>query len=227
MATFVIEEYLEALYDMQEDGRPVIAARLAERMGVSAPTMTDTLRRMAHQGFVTVDEARVISLTAKGLQVAEAMVRRHRLSERWLTDVLGIDWASAHREACKLEHAISPEVEEMLAKHLNSPSTCPHGNPIPGSEPTPGGEAVPLDRVAAGDEVTLISISHSVERDPALLDYLQRNGLVPGATFKVEETAVGAGLVILSEGERRISLGMAASAHLRVRIRRPSTSSTA
>ena len=125
----------------------MIGVRLAERIGVSAPTMTETLKRMVGQGYVVVDNRKEISLTENGREVAESVVRRHRLSERWLTDVLGLDWAKAHQEACKLEHAISAEVEERLARMLEHPSTCPHGNPIPGSDYKYIEGLVTLDRV--------------------------------------------------------------------------------
>ena len=219
MTTPTIEEYLEAIYIMQSEDAAVISARVAERIGVSAPTMTDTLKRMIKQGYVVVNKQKEITLTEKGREAAEALVRRHRLSERWLTDVLGLDWATAHQEACKLEHAISPAVEERLSKVLDNPSTCPHGNPIPGSEKVDDG-SVPLNRASEGDEVTVIRISQTAEEDPRFLDYLQRNAIVPNADLKIVEVAPWAGTVTVSSGGSNVSIGLQAAAHIWVLIKR-------
>ncbi|MBI2955149.1 MAG: metal-dependent transcriptional regulator [Chloroflexi bacterium] len=220
MTTPTIEEYIEAIYIMQSEDSVVISARLAERMAVSAPTMTDTLKRMTKQGYVVVDRRKEINLTEKGKEVAESLVRRHRLSERWLTDVLGLDWSKAHQEACKLEHAISPEVEEKLSKALDNPSTCPHGNPIPGSGKTVPKDSISLNQVSNGNEVTVIRVSQSGEEDPRFLDYLMRGGIVPGAKLKVVEVAPWAGTVTVSSGENSVSIGMQAAAHVWVCVKR-------
>ncbi len=220
MTTPTIEEYLEAIYIMQSEDAAVISARVAERIGVSAPTMTDTLKRMIKQGYVVVNKQKEITLTEKGREAAEALVRRHRLSERWLTDVLGLDWATAHQEACKLEHAISPAVEERLSKVLDNPSTCPHGNPIPGSGKKVDDGSVPLNRASEGDEVTVIRISQTAEEDPRFLDYLQRNAIVPNADLKIVEVAPWAGTVTVSSGGSNVSIGLQAAAHIWVLIKR-------
>lgn len=217
MATPTIEEYLEAIYIMQSEDDSVISARVAERMNVSAPTMADTLKRLIQQGYVTLDDRKVIVLTKKGREVAEALVRRHRLSERWLTDVLGLDWATAHREACKLEHAISAEVEERLAQALDNPTTCPHGNPIPGANQEPVEKGTTLNRVSEGDEVIVIRVTQTAEEDPRFLDYLQRNGIVPGAELQVVEVAPWAGTITISRSGTTVPLGLQAAAHIWVR----------
>src|SRR6267143_457769 len=138
--TASVQDYLAAIYDLQSSGKPVIGARLAKHMGISAPAVTEAIHRIVRSGFVRVGQGKELALTTKGRQIAEVMARRHRLLERWLTDTLGLNWTDAHEEAHRLEHAISPRVEDRLAELLGMPSTCPHGNPIPGM-------ARPLPRV--------------------------------------------------------------------------------
>src|SRR5262245_61931695 len=133
--TPAIQDYLGAIYDLAGSEKPVIGARLARYMHLSAPSITEAVRRMQKEGYVRLDNRKEIRLTDRGLSIAETMARRHRLLERWLTDVLGLDWARAHDEAHRLEHALSPLVEERLAETLGMPSTCPHGYPIPGMPP--------------------------------------------------------------------------------------------
>lgn len=217
LATPIIEEHLEAIYLMRGEDTPVIAARVADRMGVSAPTMTATLKRMISQGYVTVDERKEIALTEKGWEAAESLVRRHRLSERWLTDVLGLEWARVHQEACKLEHAIGPEVEERLARALNNPSTCPHGNPIPGFNQKAEEAVVSLDQAGRGVRVTIARVSPAAEEDPRLLDYLQATGLVPGADLEVVQVAPWAGVMTIRTAGNTVSIGMQAASQIWVR----------
>ena len=213
MATPTIEEYLETIYVIEAENPPVKSARVAEVMGVSAPTVTDTLRRLTRQGYITLGDSKEILLTDRGREMAATMVRRHRLSERWLVDVLGMDWSRVHEEACKLEHALSPEVEERLARTLNSPATCPHGNPIPGSgQHSPSG--VTLDRLEPGAEAVLLRVSPKGEKDSRLLDYLKENGLVPGVQIRVLEVAGWNGLVNLAVGDTKMSVGTQVAAQL-------------
>jgi len=218
MTSPTIEEYLETIFVLEAESPPVKSARVAESMGVSAPTMTDTLKRLVQQGYVRVGHGKVILLTDKGRETAAALVRRHRLSERWLVDVLGMDWSRVHQDACRLEHALSPEVEERLAETLDHPSTCPHGNPIPGLGTDDRGDTVPLDGVSSGQRVVLVRVSRSAEENPDFLDFLKSSGLVPGAEFTVAEVSPWAGTLTLSGGEVRTTLGLRAASHLRVRV---------
>ena len=144
------EEYCETIFELREDDVDVIQARIAERLDVSRPAVSEMIHRMQQQGLVTVDGA--IRLTDDGLRLAESVVRRHRLAERFLTDILGLSWADAHAEAGKWEHVISDPVEAALVRLLGEPTTCPHGNPIPGSD-YQAPDAVPLDGLAVGDRV--------------------------------------------------------------------------
>src|SRR5579885_920618 len=133
--TATVEEYLETIYNMAAENEVVIGARLAEKFHVAPPTVTEMLKRLVRDGYVEMDQKRQISLTEAGYRAAEAVLRRHRLTERFLTDMLGMQWHQVHEEACRLEHFISGAVEERVISSLNNPTTCPHGNPIPGSVP--------------------------------------------------------------------------------------------
>src|SRR4051794_9384905 len=121
-----VEEYLEAVHELTEDGVPVIQARLAERLGHSAPTVSETIRRLRDEGYVEID-GRTITLTKTGKVRAESVVRKHRLAERLLTDIIGLEWHKAHMEATRWEHVISDEVESRIVELLHNPTTCPHG----------------------------------------------------------------------------------------------------
>src|SRR3989454_4759435 len=134
----VVSHYLEAIYYMWSEGEPLRSARLADWLGVSRPTVTVALRRMGGYGMVRMNGRKEIELTPSGRRAAEAIVRRHRIMERWLTDGLGLDWVTADEEAARLEHAVSEVVERRLYEVIGRPTTCPHGNPIPGySKPLP------------------------------------------------------------------------------------------
>ena len=126
------EEYCETIFELAEDDLDVIQARIAERLAVSRPAVSEMVKRLEKEGLVTSDD-HVILLTEDGRELATSVVRRHRLAERFLTDVLGLSWTEAHHEAGKWEHVISPAVESALDRLLGQPTTCPHGNPIPGS----------------------------------------------------------------------------------------------
>jgi DtxR family Mn-dependent transcriptional regulator len=175
----VISRYLEAIYYMRAEGETVTNARLAEWLGVSRPTVTAGLRRMARDGLLRQDSGKEVLFTDEGETQAAAIVRRHRIVERWLTDSLGLDWVVADEEAARLEHTISDVVEQRLYEALGRPSSCPHGNPIPGhSEPVAG--EVRLARLVGG-AATVTRISEVAEREaPSLLHYLHERNLVPG-----------------------------------------------
>src|SRR5918911_2331961 len=162
-----VEEYLETIYNMSMENEVVIGARLAEKFGVSAPTVTEMLKRLVRDGYVEMDNKRQITLTELGNQVAEAVLRRHRLTERFLVDMLGMQWHEVHEEACRLEHFISGAVEARVISSLNSPTTCPHGNPIPGSVPNARSylkdhHAVRLSSLPIGAQATILCISEVV-----------------------------------------------------------------
>ncbi|HJW84149.1 MAG TPA: metal-dependent transcriptional regulator [Anaerolineae bacterium] len=209
--TETIENYLESIYNMRDEGKQVIAARLAERMGVKPPTVSQTLQRMRRDGLIKIDGGE-IALTKTGLEVAEAGIRRHRLLERFMTDILGLEWAVAHREAESLQHAMSDLIEQKMFEALRNPLTCPHGNPIPGQQPTQlPPDALTLDVSQTGQRVQVLRITEEGERDPRLLDYLQKSRLVPGAIVTVKEVAPWSGVITLSRDDATIPIGVKAA----------------
>jgi len=185
-----VEEYLETIYNMSAEYEVVIGARLAEKFQVSAPTVTEMLKRLVRDGYVEMDNRRQVILTEEGNQAAEAVLRRHRLTERFLVDMLGMQWHQVHEEACRLEHFISGAVEARVIASLNNPTTCPHGNPIPGSVANArtylkDQGAVRLSTLALGEKATILCISEVVEDEEALILYLHEKGLTPGTHLVV------------------------------------------
>jgi DtxR family Mn-dependent transcriptional regulator len=215
--TATVEDYLQVIYNMEREGRTVIAARLAEKIGVAAPTVWATLQRMRRDDLVRLNERKEIGLSDRGLEAAESIIRRHRLAECLLTDLLGLPWHEAHEEAHRIEHAISPRVEEQILAVLGRPATCPHGNPIPGVATGPPPATSPLDSVAEGVEVVVENISEDAEEDAQLLQYLQRNGLVPGARLRVVEVAPYNATITVELDGTRVALGMPVAAVIHVR----------
>jgi DtxR family transcriptional regulator, Mn-dependent transcriptional regulator len=218
ITTPAVEDYLRTIYALEEEVQPVIAARVAEEVGVTPSTMVTTLRRLEGEGYLKVLRRKEIHLTTEGKQVAERILRRHFLLERFLTDLLGLDWVKAHQEAHRLEHALSQDVEDRLAKLLGYPTTCPHGNPIPGKESVRAkkGSRTPLHRITAGREVELDYITEGGERDARLLGFLQEHQLVPGAKVQVLDVAPSLGIMTLKVGEDQFSLGLEAAKKIRV-----------
>ncbi len=208
-----LEEYLEAIHELEEEGTQVIQARLAERLGHSAPSVSEMVRRLKGDGYVTVKK-RSILLTAKGRARAESVVRKHRLAERLLTDVIGLPWHKAHVEACRWEHVISDEVEDRLVELLDNPTTCPHGNPIPGSD-APERHLVALAESEPGDEVRLELVTEQVEIDMESLTYLSTHGFIPGADARVRAKAPDGTLTLDLRGQT-IALGPALAQQLYV-----------
>src|SRR6266705_2566471 len=185
-----VEEYLETIYNMAMEDERVIGALLAERFRVSPPTVTEMLKRLVRDGYVEMDNKRQVTLTEAGNQAAEAGLRRHRLTERFLVDMLGMQWHQVHEEACRLEHFISGAVEARVIASLNNPTTCPHGNPIPGSVANArtylkDQGAVRLSTIPTGDKATILLISEVVEDEEALILYLHEKGLTPGTQLTV------------------------------------------
>ena len=194
--TPVIESFCETIYNMAMEGDPVIGARLAEKFRVAPPTVTETLKRMVRDGLVEMDSRRQVTLTERGVELAEAVLRRHRLTERFLVDMLGMQWHEVHEEACRLEHHISGAVEQRVVSALHKPTTCPHGNPIPGYVPnarrylTDNG-AVRLLLVAPGTEARLLLVSEVVEDEEELISYLHDRGLTPGTRLRLVSASDG------------------------------------
>lgn len=217
-ATASVQDYLAAIYDLGSTGKPVISARLAKHMAVSAPAVTEAIQRMARGGYVKTNRGKELVLTAKGRDIAEVMARRHRLLERWLTDILGLDWTDAHEEAHRLEHAISPRVENRLAELLGMPSTCPHGNPIPGMAAPVHMDPFPLAQTQEGMTVVVERITEEAEADKRLLEHLWKNDVRPGRRLTITEIAPWAGTITASNEGRPITLGLPAAAKIWVYV---------
>ena len=206
------EEYCEAIYELREDDVDVIQARIAERLEISRPAVSEMIRRLEGAGLVSIDGA--IKLTEAGNKLAEKVVRRHRLAERFLTDILGLSWADAHTEAGKWEHVISEPVEAAMVRVLGDPTTCPHGNPIPGSDYAPPA-AVALDGLAPGSTFTVSRIPEELEFAPGLLKFLEEAAVIPGQSGTVTAASPDGTLTLDIDG-RPVGIGSFASARILV-----------
>ena len=190
------EMYLRTVWELEEEGITPIRARLVERLGLSAPAVSETVARLEHEGLVHVGDNRTLELSDLGRQLAMSVMRKHRLAELLLTEVIGLEWEQVHLEACRWEHVISDAVEQRLIELLDHPTTCPHGNPIPGAF----GEAPPAlselqtmtDAARAGGRATLCRISEQLQSDVTAMRFLRTNGLRPGvvAALRVGDGAV-------------------------------------
>ena len=198
------EEYLEAILEIEEEGVIPIRARLVERLGLSAPAVSETVNRLVEHGYAELLDDRSLRLTDKGREVATSIVRRHRLAERLLVDVIGLEWEKVHKEADRWEHAISAEVEEKLVLLLGDPATCPHGNPIPGSlHKVDGPASVPLTQLQPGP-VIVRRISEKVEIDDDAIAFLAGAELIPGSNAVLVSTGTDGVQVTSAAGEQTV-----------------------
>jgi DtxR family Mn-dependent transcriptional regulator len=215
MTTMTSENYLIAICTLTDEGEQPTLARIAAHCGVSAPTMGEAARRLERDGLVRVEPRRNVELTAAGREMAETLLRRHRLIERWLTDGLGLDWATAHEEAHRLEHAVSPLVEERIAASLHYPATCPHGNPIrPLTDAERAAPLCALSDVPAGAEVRLRRISELAEDNHELMAFYETNGFHPGARLRIRDRGLLRGPLLVDVDGRAVSIGPEVAAYL-------------
>ncbi len=201
------EEYCETIFELEEDDVAVIQARMAERLQVSRPAVSEMIKRLETEGLITTDGA--IRLTPAGQGLAQRVVRRHRLAERFLTDMLGMSWAEAHHEAGRWEHVISDGVEAAMDRVLGNPTTCPHGNPIPGSRYL-APAMIPLSDVVVGSRFTITRIPEELEFTPGLLDFLEESSILPGHAGVLSSTSPDGTITIEIEG-RFVGVGPFAS----------------
>jgi DtxR family Mn-dependent transcriptional regulator len=205
------EMYLRTIYELEEEGVVPLRARIAERLGQSGPTVSQTVGRMERDGLVIVAGDRHLELTEHGRSLAIAVMRKHRLAERLLVDVIGLEWEQVHSEACRWEHVMSEAVERKLVKLLGHPTTSPYGNPIPGldqlgeGEPAPPIEAglIRVDEVArgGGGTVEVRRIAEHLQLDPHLMAELKGVGILPGELIDVAAAkADGSNIVITGAG---------------------------
>jgi len=217
-------EYLMTIRYMHGEGQPVIAARLAERLGHSAATVSEMITRLGREGLVSVEpETRQLNLTEAGRTAAERTFRRHALSEWLLTEVIGLGWAEADEEAHHLQHAMSDRVTDRIDDLLGRPPTCPHGNPIPRDGETPERPAgLRLSEATTGSDVTILRVTEEAEEDARLLTFLQENGVRPGHVFQVVDVAAHIGTMTLrrvaggADDGHEVTVGLVAAAKLRM-----------
>lgn len=199
-------DYLEALYELEEEGFPMVQAEIARWMGVSRPSVSEHVKRLVGDGLLTAD-GRTLVFTDRGREMAIALVRRHRLAEHLLIDVIGLPWHQAHQEAEVWERVISAQVEARLVEILDDPGACPHGNPIPGSS-----HEVDVTRLTAlkdvrpGSTVTLRRLTEDLELELAVMRFLEESGLMPGAEIVVDGIGPD-GSMSLSVAGRSAALG--------------------
>ena len=210
------EEYCEAIFELREDDVDVIQARIAERLEVSRPAVSEMVRRLETEGLIAI-KGGSIALTTDGKALAERVVRRHRLAERFLTDMLGLSWADAHKEAGKWEHVISEPVEEAISRVLGDPTTCPHGNPIPGANYI-APKAVALSEVSIGRPFTVSRIPEELEFTPGLLEFLEASELVPGRSGTITAASPDGTTTVEIEG-RHVGIGAFASQRILVTVK--------
>ncbi|MDT4923293.1 MAG: DtxR family transcriptional regulator, Mn-dependent transcriptional regulator [Pseudonocardiales bacterium] len=219
------EMYLRTVYELEEEGVVPLRARIAERLGQSGPTVSQTVARMERDGLLNVADDRHLELTDAGRHEAVGVMRKHRLAERLLADVIGLDWEDLHIEACRWEHVMSEKVERRILALLDKPLVCPHGNPIPGLDQLglpfattdQGGMLLSLSEAATtGQDVVINRISEQLQSDAALMHRLDEAGLRPGRHIKV--AAIPRGVEVWTGEAERVIFTRHVSDHIFVRV---------
>lgn len=218
------EMYLRTIYELVEEGIVPLRARIAERLHQSGPTVSQTVARMERDGLLTVEGDRHLQLTDEGLRLATRVMRKHRLAERLLTDVIGLDWELVHEEACRWEHVMSDTVEKRLLDLLGDPTESPYGNPIPGLDELGGKPAdedfmagvQSLTAAAGTDRATVLvrRISEEMQKDESLMSALRRVGATPDQTVAIKATPDG---VLLGSGGETAEIIPEAADHIFVK----------
>lgn len=215
MFTKEMEEYLEAIFKLTERKKePTKTGDLAQELGVTPSSTTEMIQKLARKKLVQYKPYQGITLTKKGKETALKLVRRHRLSERLLTDLLGVEWENVHEEACKLEHIVSGEIEDHLEKTLEKPDTCPHGNPIPTAKgKLPTKTIYRLSEIEPPAEVDVEAIEYEARE---ILQHLASLGILPGIRIKVLEKTPFRGPIIVQVENSEIALGNEVATAIRV-----------
>ena len=207
------ENYLLSIYRLNEEDALVTLTQLAEHLkvlpegeglGTSLPTVGGMIRRLEREGLIAVDSKRQLSLTRKGTRHAESIVRRHRLAERMVVDMLDVELHRAHVEAHLLEHAISPYLEERIMKKLGMPTTSPFGYPIPGTDYVQKGESFRLNEAEVGRDLVIDKIPVD---DEVLLEHLVQNQVIPGNAIKVNEINTSTGIISFKCMDKDVVVG--------------------
>lgn len=208
-------EYVEAIWELQEEGIEPIQARIADWLGVSRASVSEMVHKMEAEGLVETDSS--LKLTDEGRHLAEVVVRRHRLAERFLSEVLQLPWSKVHAEAEVWETTISDDVEEAMWAVMDNPQTCPHGNPIPGANYKPP-KMKPISEMDVGETLRLERISEELELDADMMRYLDESDIRPGAKIKVAGADPHGAFTVVVNGEIRAGLGKFASERLFVEV---------
>ncbi len=210
------EMYLRTVWELEEEGIPPIRARLVDRLGLSAPAVSETVHRLVEEGLLDLDDGRLLALTERGREIAVDVMRKHRLAERLLTDVIGLPWEQAHNEACRWEHVISDAVADRLVEILGDPQTSPFGNPIPSSDPMrTWSDLQTVAEVARHGRVgTIERISEQLQVHEDAMRRLADAGIGPGvrARFHLEGSSV-----VAVVDDRDVHIDSEASEHLYVK----------
>ncbi len=208
------EEYLESIFRLQQKERPVRISKLAEDLGITLASASEMAKKLKQMKLIS-NTGKKVYLTKRGETEARQVIRRHRLSERLLTDVLGFDWDKVHEEACKLEHALSQELEDGIAESLGNPETCPHGQPIPNKDGVFVEEStLPLSSLEPGEKREIARVP---EDNPELLRYLDSLGLKPKVEVEVKEVAPFGGPLLIQIGNVRHALGQRVASKILVK----------
>lgn len=201
------KEYLEAIFELEEEGRRALQARVAERLGLAPATVSEGMKRLVADGYIVIADTRDIRLTEEGRLVAATLVRRHRLAERMLVDLLGIPWHQCHEQAEDWEKVMTAEVESAILAKLEGEPTCPHGNPIPGTRSSiRWADLKPVASMEAGESGTLSRLLEDVELNHDVLQYLEEHKLMPGRDLLVAEVAPDGTRTLELDGDR-VALG--------------------
>ena len=213
------EMYLRTVYELEEEGVTPLRARIAERLRQSGPTVSQTVARMERDGLLTVEGDRHLELTHEGRRQATSVMRKHRLAECLLIDVIGMEWEEVHIEACRWEHVMSDSVERRIATLLGGPTSCPHGNPIPGPDeletlpdPSSDGPLITLEQAAAGgsEKAVVRRISEQIQPDAAVMRELRTAGVQPGRTVTMTPAPTGPGLLVSTDTGETLVDGLVA-----------------
>ena len=215
--TPTIEDYLGVIYTLERDGKPVIGARLAELLEVSTPTVTITLKRMVRDNWISINDKKEIHLKESGLKAAHAVIRRHMLTEWLLARVLNVPWSQIHQEAHHIEHTISNSVEARMQAQFGNPEVCPHGNPLPGFEEI-SNAWIPLTEISPQKEIIIRRIHEQAEDDEELMNFLEKNYILPGEKALLKEVLDFNQTLTLEVRGKDVSLGTVAACFIYVEL---------
>jgi DtxR family Mn-dependent transcriptional regulator len=202
-----LKEYLENIYELEEEGQRIVQARLGQRLGLAAATVSEGVKRLVAERYVEIDDGREVALTPDGRAIAETLVRRHRLAERMLTDILGIPWHLCHEQAEDWEKVMTSEVEDAILARLEGDPTCPHGNPIPGTHSAVRwSDLRPIAAMDVGQAGRLTRLLEDVELNHDVLKYLEDHSLMPGHEVSLVDVGPD-GTRTLEVAGHRVALG--------------------